>query len=227
MYVPSVFAENDLAKLFDFMESNSFALLTTHQDGRSVASHLPFLVDRSAGPNGSLLGHLARANPQWRHFPTEALVVFAGPHAYISPSWYEAKDVVPTWNYVAIHAYGTVEIVEDHAELARILKATIAIYEQSRATPWTMDFTTAYAAKMMKGIVGFRIALFRLEGKWKLNQNHPPDRRERVMMALHQEPGENAQAIASLMKQSLENMNHERTKDENTKMTTDSAEPQT
>jgi len=203
MYIPTLYAENNPAKLFDFMEANSFALMVTHQGGRCLASHIPFLVDRTTGPHGTLLGHLARANPQWRELPCEALVVFSGPHAYISPSWYEAKDVVPTWNYVAVHAYGTVELVEDNIDLTRILKDTIATYENTRRQPWSMDFATAYADKMMKGIVGFRIVLSRLEGKWKLSQNHPQERRELVVNALQQEPGENAQAIASLMKKSL------------------------
>jgi transcriptional regulator len=227
MYIPSLYAENDLIKLFDFMEVNSFALMVTHHEARCQATHIPFLVDRTVGPNGALLGHLAKANPQWRQFPTEALVVFSGPHAYISPSWYEAKDVVPTWNYLAVHAYGTVEIVEDNAELARILKDTIATYENARRQPWSMDFATPYADKMMKGIVGFRIVLSRLEGKWKLSQNHPQERQERVIMALHREPGESAKAIASLMKQRLGNTNHENTKDENTKTAADLIEPQT
>jgi transcriptional regulator len=203
MYVPLLYAENDPTKLFDFMEANSFALMITCQEGCIQATHIPFLVERTAGPSGALLGHLARANPQWRDLAGEALVVFSGPHAYISPSWYEAKDVVPTWNYVVVHAYGTVELLEDNGELTRILKDTIATYENTHPQPWSMDFATPYAEKMMKGIVGFRIVLSRLEGKWKLNQNHPQERRELVVKALQLEPEENAQAIASLMKQGL------------------------
>jgi len=202
MYVPSIYSETDRTKLFDFMEANSFAVMITHHESHCQATHIPFLVDRTAGPQGALLGHMARANPQWRELGGEALVVFSGPHAYVSPSWYEARDVVPTWNYVAVHAYGAIKIVEDHAELTRILNATIATYESSRAKPWSMDFASPYADKMMKGVVGFRISVSGLEGKWKLSQNHSLERRERVVKALEREGGEHARAIASLMKQS-------------------------
>src|SRR4051794_27392492 len=100
MYVPSAFAESDLNKLHDFIERNSFGLLVSLVKGVPFATHLPFLLERNSGPDGSLVGHMARANPHWQELEAQTvLVVFSGPHAYISPTWYEAENVVPTWNY--------------------------------------------------------------------------------------------------------------------------------
>src|SRR5438067_12583233 len=113
MYVPAAFAVTDTAKLHPFMRQNSFAVLTSHAGGGLIASHLPLLLDADAGPHGHLLGHMARANPQWRDVRGEVMAIFSGPHAYVSPSWYEEEGTVPTWNYVAVHAYGTFRVVED------------------------------------------------------------------------------------------------------------------
>src|ERR1700751_5814241 len=130
MYVPAAFAVSDLAKLHAFIERNSFGLLVSEVDGRPFASHLPFLLERNAGSNGTLIGHMARANLQWKDAHGQnALAIFSGPHAYVSPTWYEAEQVVPTWNYVAVHAYGRVEIVEDADALLEIVRETVRVYE--------------------------------------------------------------------------------------------------
>src|SRR5438477_3101686 len=118
MYVPPHFAESDPAALHAFVERHSFGLLVSQVGGVPFATHLPLLLDRAAGPHGTLVGHVARANPHWRHLAGQTtLAVFAGPHAYISPSWYQAENMVPTWNYTAVHATGPVEVVEDKAAL--------------------------------------------------------------------------------------------------------------
>src|SRR5262249_55086886 len=107
MYIPAAFQETDQARLFECIEQNSFGLLISQVDGQPLATPLPFLLDRAAGPHGTLLGHVAATNPQWRHAEDQAvLAVFSGPHVYVSPSWYEADNAVPTWNYVAVHVYG-------------------------------------------------------------------------------------------------------------------------
>src|SRR6187455_2668099 len=106
MYTPAAFAENDLTKLHDAIERYSFGMLITQENGAPVGTHIPFLLDRNGGPNGCLIGHMARANEQWKHADgSTVLAVFSGPHTYISPTWYEAANTVPTWNYVAVHAY--------------------------------------------------------------------------------------------------------------------------
>jgi transcriptional regulator len=204
MYVPPQFAETDPEKLFDFVEQHSFGLLVSNLDGRPFASHLPLLVDRNAGPHGALVGHMARANPQWTSDDRQVLAVFSGPHAYITPTWYEAVDVVPTWNYLAVHVYGTLAVEEDHAATLAIVRDYVAFYERAMPRPWTITDENKYIDRMAHAVVGFRIAIERIEGKWKLNQNHPRARRERVARALAQRPDENSQAIARAMTESLE-----------------------
>lgn len=200
MYIPAAFAVTDLPKLHEFIEQNSFGLLVSQLEGRPFASHLPFLLDRERGPHGTLIGHLARANPHWQHAAGQpALAIFAGPHAYISPAWYDAEQVVPTWNYVSVHASGPVEILDDQAAVLEIVERFVSFYEQTRPQPWAFDGSTTFAKRMLTQIVGLRMPIETLEGKWKLNQNHPVDRRRKVVQALWQQDDENSQAIADLM----------------------------
>jgi transcriptional regulator len=202
MYIPSAFAETDLNKLHDFIEQNSFGLLVTEVDSQPFASHLPLLLERNVGPHGTLIGHMARANPQWRQAAGQtALAIFSGPHAYISPAWYEAEQVVPTWNYTAVHIYGRVEIFEDAETLLKIVEQSMRFYE--RSGPATIDGSATFVRKMLTQIVGFRIEITKIEGKWKLNQNHPLERREKVVRALSQRGDENALAIAAMMRSKL------------------------
>jgi len=204
MYVPSAFTVAELGRLHDFIEQHSFGILVTPDNGTAVASHLPFLLDRQAAPNGILTSHIARANPQWQFGDvSEALAIFPGPHAYISPTWYEADKVVPTWNYIAVHAYGRLTWIEEAEPLRAILEATVDTYERSQPAPWKFEASDEFFGKMMKQIVGFQIEITRLEGKWKLNQNHPSERREKVVRALRAKTSENAQAIADAMQATL------------------------
>ncbi len=204
MYIPAAFAEADRTKLHDFIEQNSFGLLVSQVDGRPFASHLPFLLERTAGPNGRLIGHMARANPQWREAGGQTvLAIFSGPHAYISPTWYQAEQVVPTWNYTAVHAFGRVEIVEEEGALREIVQRFVAFYEQAMPRPWSFGGAGTFAERMLAQIVGFRIEIETIEGKWKLNQNHPVERRRKVVQALRERGDENAQAVADLMQAML------------------------
>ncbi len=203
MYLPSHFAETDRNVLFEFIESNSFGLLISQLDGEPFASHLPFLLDRNSGPQGTLIGHMARANPHWQTGDRNVLVAFAGPHSYISPAWYQATHVVPTWNYVAVHVYGTLAVIDDHAATVQIVRDYVTFYEGAQAAPWTID-DQQFIDKLAQAVVGFRIAIGRLEGKWKLSQNHAVERREKIIAALSKNPDENSQAIATLMRQRLQ-----------------------
>jgi transcriptional regulator len=200
MYTPAAFVEPDLDKLHDFIQAHSFGVLTTQQDGIPFGTHLPFLLDRADSPNGTLVGHMARANPQWQQANGQtALAIFSGPHAYISPTWYEAEHVVPTWNYVAVHVYGQVQVIEDRDRLLQIVEATVTTYEQSMPRPWSMPRIDTFVERMLAQIVGFRINIEKIEGKWKLNQNHPPERRLKVAQGLKERKTENATAIADLI----------------------------
>jgi len=203
MYVPPQFAETDPATLHDLIESHSFGLLVSQVGSEPFATHLPFLLDRAAGPHGTLVGHMARANPQWKELAGRiALAVFSGPHAYVSPTWYEAENVVPTWNYAAVHAYGQVRLVEDRDSLLDIVRQSVAVYEAAMPRPWAPDWSSTFVDRLLGQIVGFRIEIERIEGKWKLNQNHPVERREKVIAAL-QTRGGDARAVAAMMRAAM------------------------
>ena len=204
MYIPAAFRETDQEKLFDVIEQNSFGLLVSDFDGAPFATHLPLLLDRTVAPHGCLIGHMARANPHWEKADGKTvLAVFAGPHAYVSPTWYEAENVVPTWNYVAVHATGTFRAVHEQQALLEIVGQYVDFFEAALPNPWYFDAAGDYARKMAGAIVGFRIEISRLEGKWKLNQNQPRSRREKVVRALLASEDESSQAIAALMQRQL------------------------
>jgi transcriptional regulator len=203
MYVPASFAETDAAILHEFMRRHSFAILTTHGSDGLAANHLPLLLDAESGPLGRLSGHMARANPQWRQGEGEALAVFSGPHAYVSPTWYQEEGTVPTWNYVAVHAYGRLHVVEDDHDLLDILRRSVAMYEAGMTSPWTFDDAASSIRGQLRAIVGFHLEIERLEGKWKLNQNQAERRRRRVAEALAARPDADSAAIAELMRRSL------------------------
>jgi transcriptional regulator len=204
MYIPAAFAEHDLTKLYDFIEQNSFALLVSQVDGMPFATHLPLLLERTSGQHGTLIGHMARANPQWQEAGGQtALAIFSGPHAYISPTWYEAEQVVPTWNYTAVHTYGRIQIIEEENALLEIVQRMVRVYEQAMPRPWSFDSPGTFVGRMLAQIIGFRIEIEKIEGKWKLNQNHPAERRQKVVEALRERDGENAQAIATMMQAML------------------------
>ncbi|QDU20106.1 FMN-binding negative transcriptional regulator [Urbifossiella limnaea] len=204
MYVPPHFAETDQDKLHDFINSHSFGLLVSQLGGVPFATHLPFLLDRAAGPCGTLVGHVARGNPHWQDLGgAAALAVFSGPHAYVSPTWYEAEPAVPTWNYLAVHATGRTELIDARDELRDIVRRSVAVYESGMPRPWQFDADSAYVDRLLAGIVGFRLRIGRLEGKWKLNQNHPAERRAKVIRALEAAGGENGLAVAAAMRQML------------------------
>jgi transcriptional regulator len=157
-------------------------------------------LERDAGPHGTLVGHMARANPHWHDLDGRpVLAVFSGPHAYVSPTWYESENVVPTWNYVAVHAYGTGRLVDDAEGLAGILARTVATYERSLPSPWAIDTGSEFFRKHMRAVVGFRVEVSRLEGKWKLNQNQPEERRQKVVRALEGSDSQAAREVARLM----------------------------
>jgi transcriptional regulator len=200
MYVPPWYAVADEEILFDFIEHHPFGLLVSQQDGEPVATHLPFLVGMRNKVGGHLLGHVARQNPQWKELAGQrVLAIFLGPHAYISPSWYQAENVVPTWNYTAVHVYGTVRLIEDVDALIALVRDLTEVFERPMPRPWTFDVNDPVVRKLSTQIVGFAIDIERIEGKWKLSQNHPPERRRRVVAALRGQGYEDAIEIAKLM----------------------------
>lgn len=203
VYLPPHFTETDRDALAAHIERHEFALVVSHGAAGLVASHVPLLLDRD-GEDWRLLGHLARPNPQLAAFAEggEALAIFSGPHAYVSPRWYEAGPAVPTWNYADVHAYGSVRLVADEAWLRGFLRRLSQRHEMPAAAPWRIeDLPAAYLAGMLKGIVGFEIAVTRLEGKFKLSQNRPAADRPRIIAALEAADDPDARALARLMRE--------------------------
>jgi transcriptional regulator len=185
MYVPKLFAVEDLATLQDFMEEFNFATIVTQRDGELTASHIPFLIDRSVEPYGTLRAHVAIKNPQLEDFRSgaQALVIFQGPHTYVSPSWYVNPENVPTWNYTVVHAYGVPKILDREAMVA-LLKNLVGKHERPFENPWDFDPNDAFMQRQMPHIAGFEIKIEKLQGKFKLNQNRTPADRAGVIDAL-------------------------------------------
>jgi transcriptional regulator len=185
MYIPKSFSQTDLDILYAFMQQHNFATLVSQVNNELTATHLPLMVDRTRGDYGTLVGHIAKANPQWKSmFQRDVLVMFQGPHTYISPSWYEAHPSVPTWNYTVVHAYGMPEIVEDPTRVQAMLEQLVNHHEAGFEQPWRMDLPEDYMEKMFQSIVAFEIPITRLEGKFKLSQNRSEADQARVATAL-------------------------------------------
>jgi transcriptional regulator len=185
MYLPTHFAEPRVEVLHEAIRAAGLATLVTMGTDGLDASHLPFLLEPEPGPLGRLVGHVARANPQWSATPdgSPALVILLGPDAYVTPSWYATKRetgrVVPTWNYLAMHAHGTVRFFDERERLLDVVTRLTDRHEEARAHPWKVsDAPPDYLDAMLKGIVGVELAITRLEGKWKASQNrNEADRR--------------------------------------------------
>lgn len=179
MYTPPAFAETDPQRLFDYIDAHPLAtLVSAAPSGELAATHLPLLLDRTAGPAGTLTGHLARANAQHRQLTEgrEVLLIFSGPDAYVSPGWYPSKQehgrVVPTWNYVAVHAYASPRLFDDPPRLRAHVEALTDRHEAGRDVPWAVsDAPSDFVDAQLRGIVGVELAIARIEGKWKMSQN--------------------------------------------------------
>lgn len=206
MYIPKTNLEDDLPILQQFMRDYNFAILVSQQDGQLAATHLPVMLDTTRGQYGTLIAHMARANPQWRSFERaqEVMVIFQGPHAYVSPSWYETHPSVPTWNYAIIHAYGVPRLIEDHQQTYDILEALVHNHQDGYTPTWDMNALPAdYMDKMMASIVAFEIEISRLEGKYKLSQNRSETDQENVIEHLSQSEHVLDNQTADLMRERL------------------------
>jgi transcriptional regulator len=208
VYLPPVFTERSEELLIAHIERHEFGLLVSHGARRAdqaelIASQIPFLLARRDG-RLLLQGHIARPNPQAADLDggAEVLAIFPGPHAYISPGWYEAGPAVPTWNYASVHAYGTARAIRERDWLRDMLDRLSQRHEAREAAPWRMrDLPQSYLEAMLRGIVGIEIAVSRLEGKFKLSQNRPEADRPRIIAALGGRRDENSREIAALMRE--------------------------
>lgn len=201
MYLPPKFAITDDEVNVQLINQHSFATLFSQHHGLPFATHLPLMLseDRS-----SLYGHFARQNPQSEDLAGQTvLAVFHGPHCYISPSWYETNQAVPTWNYVTVHVFGEVELLENGSELTKHLNDIVLKYEAPDSTYRLGDANPDFIGGMTKGVQGFKINISKIEGKAKLSQNHPIHRQQRVIEQLEKSKNSDEQQIASLMKRNL------------------------
>lgn len=205
MYVPPAFREDDLAALHGTMQAARLANLITATAEGLLATPLPLFLVPDEGPYGTVYGHLARANTQWKLPPTgDAMALFMGPDAYISPTWYPSKlehqKVVPTWNYVAVHAYGPVEFFEDANRLLDVVTRLTNLHEQSRSKPWTVaDAPETFIRAQLRGIVGLRLPIGRLDGKHKMSQNRSAEDRAGVAAGLAASQQASDRAVATLI----------------------------
>jgi transcriptional regulator len=193
MYNPPHFQEQRPEVLQQLIRGHSLAALVTLGSNGLIANHVPLILDPDAGPLGTLRGHLSRMNPQWRDSLPEvsALAIFQGPAAYITPSWYPTKDaggkVVPTYNYMVVHAHGPLQTYDDPRLLERNVRALTELHEARFAEPWSVDDAPPeYVQGLLKGIIGIEIPIARLEGKWKLSQNRPPEDQQGAVDGLGQ-----------------------------------------
>lgn len=206
MYAPASFRVEDRRVLLDFLRRHVFATVVSGggAGGTLTASHLPLSVGENAAGEIVLSGHMARANPQWRGFRADAevLVIFQGPHGYISPSWYESEQAVPTWNYTVVHGYGVPRIIESGERLAEIVDDAVAENERGFEKPWKGDaLADDFREKLLAAIVGFEIPLSRIEGKFKLGQNRSAEDVEGVCRALEGTGSEADGELARLMRE--------------------------
>ncbi|GGF17263.1 transcriptional regulator [Youhaiella tibetensis] len=208
MYTPPAFRQDDPQALRALMAEARLATLVTATADGLLATPLPLMLDETEGPHGVLYGHLARANRQWNTAANgEALAIFAGPDAYVTPSWYAAKrehgKVVPTWNYAAVHAYGPVEFFEDEARLLEVVSRLTDRHEHARSAPWAVtDAPDPFIRAQLKGIVGLRMPITRIEGKLKMSQNRSPEDRAGVADGLSQSEDPADRVVARLIPRS-------------------------
>ena len=210
MYIPAAHAETDVAVLHALIRAHPLGTWVTLDGDGLVANHVPFLIDPQRGPNGTLIAHVARANPVWHAFSTSvpSLVVFQGADAYISPSWYASKrahgKVVPTWNYAVVHAQGMPRAIEDHDWLRRLLHSLVTKHESTQQVPWKIaDAPADFVDGLLRVIVGIEIPIDTISGKWKVSQNRPEADRRGVADALAARDDDTSAAMAELVRRSI------------------------
>ena len=199
MYIPEHFRVREHADAVAFMRANPFAILISTTADGPFATHAPFAI-RDTEYQLKIRGHVAKANPHWKHLEQQpnCMTIFHGPHAYISPSHYNTREVVPTWNYGAVHVYGNARVFSEQEELLAVLHELMNIFEPAYAEQWA-SLSESYRERMLSHIVGFEIAVTRVEAKFKLSQNRAKDEQSRIITALGADPDTTISGIARLM----------------------------
>ncbi len=205
MYIPHRYKNDNLDEVRGFIHQNSFGLLISQGGTRLTATHIPLGLDKNENGKDILAGHISRGNPQWKNFAdqSQVLAVFSGPHAYISSSWYDHENV-PTWNYIAVHVYGTIKIVEGE-RLVNMLSKLVRKYEAGSKNPVAVEtMDPAFLHSQVKGIVGFEIEIEEIQAAYKLSQNRDAANHASIVHELEKQADPNAHAIAAEMKRSKE-----------------------
>ncbi len=203
MYIPTPFLVEDRKVIVAFMQQFDFAAVVSHSDAAGlVASHVPVLI-REVGSELHIVGHVARGNSHWRLMESQAesMVIFQGPHAYVSPTWYASSPAVPTWNYAVVHAYGTTRLREDATFIAGVVEDLTRRYEGQRERRWSTEAVPEESyGKLLSAIVGFEIPVSRCEAKFKLGQNRSAEDRAGAIAGLEREPSPTARELANFMR---------------------------
>jgi len=206
MYLPSLFVETNLVKLHDLIDDYNFGTLFCQMGRASVEiEHIPFILDRTDGPNGSLLGHVAKSNQVWHSFERVApvVIVFHGPHGYISPAWYTTREAVPTWNYAVVHAQGKPRVLDEN-ELVLLLERLVSKHEGQTASAWSVaEIRKETFQELKREIVGFRMRIEKITGKFKLGQNRVERDRQGAIEGLRRREHPLDAALAKLMADAL------------------------
>ena len=202
IYTPSHFEMSERVPIARLMHDHPFATLVTPVAPEPLISHLPLLLVPGCEPHGTLIGHMARANPHWRSAAhAESIAIFHGPHAYVSPGWLtEPASAVPTWNYAVVHACGPLELIDDAIETRRVLEALVHRFEANRDAPWEFAMPERQRDLLVGSIVAFRMRIRRLAGKFKLSQNRAAADQARIASALDHEAHPDAAAVAAWMR---------------------------
>lgn len=199
MYIPHYYKNENLDEIKDFLIQNSFGILINTVEGKPWGTHIPLELDTNAKGQDILVGHIAKANPQWKNFnnPTEVLCIFNGPHSYVSSSWYKEEEV-PTWNYVAVHVYGKVTILDEEQTMASMYKL-VDKYEQNSKNPISLDRMSPKTLRQVKGVVGFQIEITEIQAAYKLSQTRVDDH-PKIISELNETSDPGSKAIAHIMK---------------------------
>jgi len=202
MYIPQHYKNENIEEVKDFLSKNSFGILVNQIDGKPWATHIPLELDNDKNGNDVLVGHIAKANPQWKNFKEtrQVLCIFNGPHSYISSSWYKEEEV-PTWNYIAVHVYGTIEILDDEAILASMHRL-VNKYEANSKYPISIDNLSKKTMRQIKGVVGFQIKIDKIKAAYKLSQGREHDH-PMIISELEEQKTSVGNEMARLMKNNL------------------------
>lgn len=198
MYIPHYYKNENLAEIKDFLINNSFGILVNQTDGRPYATHIPLELDRNEQGKDVLVGHIAKANPQWKAFShtTEVLCIFNGPHAYVSSSWYKEEEV-PTWNYIAVHVYGKLSVLNEK-DTMKSLHKLVHKYEKDSKNPISLDDMSPKTLRQVKGVVGFQVEITEIQAAYKLSQTRTEDH-PKITSELHEKEDIGSKAIAKKM----------------------------